>query len=650
MRRRTASPARRMARAIVTLAVALSGATLVQATALDLEIKLRASILYEGDTGQMDLRVSGGRTDLPPRIAPSPDWEIRRTGARPENYRRERWVKGKHQIDQFHGAIFSYAITPQRTGQLHIGNITIDNGRTQQHHDGPLVTVRPPDTDATIRVFLTSSDEASYVGQSTTITLTIEVAPIKGTYAANEPIWPDSPPHVSCNLFDQQELPGIDRASMRSVLQSMLSSRTRTPAFTLNNYESETDRFPFTGLPGFRMGSMGMDERALIRFRMQTERIEQPGGHLWRYSAALPCTFNATGRYTFGPASVKGEIIREADSEGYPVMRHIFVRSDPLVIDIESAPRQGRPTSYIGVMATNLQLSASLDTQTCNVGDPLTLTLSIEGDFDRSASTAPAIQHQRNLTGDFTVYGDTVHARTTETGKRYEYQLRPRLAGTLEVPPLEVSFYDTTRNAYITVQTQPIPVRVNEADHLSSAAILAGPSEAIAISVSDSAEEFTPAPLLPIATGSAPLLQLGHRLLFLLGPLLFLIALAAHLLIRHSPALARRRRRQRALPVALAMLGDEQQPDGQRVLAACRQYLADLHDIESAALNPADMEALFSAVGTPPTATALTAHVTAAFNASFAPAATPATPGQASALAHEVAELLRQLESERSSS
>jgi hypothetical protein len=650
MRQRCASPSRRAAMFTAGLLACLSWGVTAHAAALALEIELRPAILYVGDSGQMDLRVSGGRSDTPPKIESSPDWEIQLIKTRPENYRRERWINGKHKVEQFHGTIFTYRLTPQRAGELQVGDITISDGRTQQHHDGPLIPVRPPDTDAAVRLFLTADSEPCYVGQSTTIKLTIEVAAIKGDYAASEPIWPDRPPHLRCNLFDQHELAGIERINLRDELQGMLSSRTRTPAFIINDYESEIDRFPFTGLPGVRMSTVGAGGRTPIRFRLPAERVDQPGGRVWRYTTALTCTFNATGRYTFGPASLEGEIIREADQQGRPIMRRISLLSEPLVIEIDSAPQQGRPTSYIGVMATNLQVHAALDTQTCNVGDPLTLTLTIDGAFDRSASAAPAIQHQRDLTTDFTIYGDTVRSHTTDTGKRYDYQIRPRRAGTLEVPPLDVSFFDTTRDAYITVQTAPIPVRANQAEHLSNAAILAGPSAAIAIDVSDSAEEFTPAPLLPLTAGPEAILQPWHRLLFASGPLLFAIAFFTRLIGQHSPALARRRRRDRALGRALGTLQDPDLADEQRILSACRGYLADVRGIASTVLNPADMQPHFAALGSAATADEITALVATAFNATFAPSAAPDVGDAATPLSQQAADLLQQLDSERRAS
>ncbi len=649
MRQIVASMRRSTKLAIVCIGVALFCGESLHAAALDLEIRLLPTVLYEGDSGQLELRVSGGRTDKPPRIAPSEAWEIKATGAQRQDYRREQWINGEHQVDKFKGAVFTYAITPQRAGKLSLGAITITDGRSQQTHPGPVVQVLPPDTDEAVRVSLTSDRQSGYVGQAATLTLTIEIAAIKGSYADNEPVWPNSPPQLSCNLFDKQEIAGIDRSEMSKTLQAMLSSRSRTPAFAINDFTVQSNGFPFTGLPGFRMPSFG--EQTPARFRLETERVDKPGGRVWRYTTQLTCIFTATGSYTFGPASLKGEVIRDADEQGRPIMRSVFVRSEPLTIEIESAPQQGRPASYVGVIATNLQVQASLDTQTCNVGDPLTLSLSVDGNFDRTSMTAPALQNQRNLELDFIVYGDTVQARTTEPGKHYDYQLRPRRAGTLEVPPLDISFYDITRDTYITVQTAPIPVRANEAEHLSSAAILAGPSAAIAIAVSDAADEFTPAPLLPIAAGAETIMQPWHALLFALGPCIYLLALSAHLVGRHSPALTRQRTRQRALSRALATLARPQthpeERDEFKVLEACRGYLADVLAIDSAALNPADMRPHLESLGSREAAEALGALVEAAFNATFTPANHADNSTAATEMSHRAAVLLQQIDSER---
>ena len=108
----------------------------------------------------------------------------------------------------------------------------------------------------------------------------------------------------------------------------------------------------------------------------------------------------------------------------------------------------------------------------------------------------PAIHLLPQLTKQFKVYTDTIKTKSTDTQRIYTYTIRPTIPGTLEIPAVEVTYFNPVERRYRTVKTAPVPIRANEALDAGGIAIVGPVTNRIAGRVSVAMEDMrVPAPL-----------------------------------------------------------------------------------------------------------------------------------------------------------
>ena len=177
---------------------------------------------------------------------------------------------------------------------------------------------------------------------------------------------------------------------------------------------------------------------------------------------------------TFAPATFRGDLATGVRNGNEAVRTSLFCRSEPLVVHVVPPPAEGRPSSFCGTVGTALAVSASLDAQSCRQGDPVRLTLDIAGVFSQRSFRVPQLAARPGFDGVFRVYADVkTESGPTPGSLRLTYTLRPLQAGTIELPPIDVAYYNTASNAYAVARTEPVPLRVDEVPAFDPEALFA---------------------------------------------------------------------------------------------------------------------------------------------------------------------------------
>jgi hypothetical protein len=135
-------------------------------------------------------------------------------------------------------------------------------------------------------------------------------------------------------------------------------------------------------------------------------------------------------------------------------------RSEPAYIVAIAPPTAGRPADWVGAVGV-LRVSSRLDTTTARVGDPLVLTLRVEGTANvkllprphLSLAWATAVAGEERVTVDST-------ALLVRGAKEFDWIVTPRSAGTQEVPPIRYPYFDPYRREYDVATGAPLPVQV----------------------------------------------------------------------------------------------------------------------------------------------------------------------------------------------
>lgn len=124
----------------------------------------------------------------------------------------------------------------------------------------------------------------------------------------------------------------------------------------------------------------------------------------------------------------------------------------------------GRPDSYVGAVG-QFKVYGKLSPAEAQVGDPLTFTLEIVGEGTLETITPPKLAQVPEVAEHFKVY--EASSATQDKMRRFTYSLRPQDAEIKEFPPIPVSYFDVDRESYVTLHTEPIPLKIDAAQRLA---------------------------------------------------------------------------------------------------------------------------------------------------------------------------------------
>jgi len=251
-------------------------------------------------------------------------------------------------------------------------------------------------------------------------------------------------------------------------------------------------------------------------------------------------------------------------AEGFFVQREArlyYKRFPDFAIDVIALPEAGRPLDFSGAVGA-LHASARADRTDVDVGDSIKLNVEWTGEGNLEFFTPPELDRLDAFEG-FRVFGKT--ERKTAERRTLTYDLAPTSDKPKQIPPVPLTVFDPKQNAYVTISTQPVPIRVRPLKH-STTLSDEGAGAAGVLDIQDIQTEPATASA-PFAPGSA-----------VVGSVLALCAcgwLAGRTLVRRngdpaSPRLRARRRARRTLgrELARASKASEQAEALHRFLAA----------------------------------------------------------------------------------
>ena len=157
----------------------------------------------------------------------------------------------------------------------------------------------------------------------------------------------------------------------------------------------------------------------------------------------------------------------------------------PRRVEVAAVPSVNRPESFAGAVGRGYSLEVSADRSVVQVGDPITLTLTVHGEGNLASAGFPLLSANGLLdprkfrvpVGDLTgkVEGDT---------KRFTAVVRALSLDVREIPALEYTWFDSDTRAFQTTRSLPIALSVRAAklvgaDDVVSAAPSADPGPAL---------------------------------------------------------------------------------------------------------------------------------------------------------------------------
>lgn len=137
------------------------------------------------------------------------------------------------------------------------------------------------------------------------------------------------------------------------------------------------------------------------------------------------------------------------------------VASDPLELKVLPLPENGIPNDYTGMVGT-FDIKASLEPKKIKKGESATLTVIIEGhgNIKKIPDLKVPEQQQIKTYADRPVLEESVDSEGIKGSKILKWALVPEKEGQYEISPLTVSFFDTQKQQYRTIETKPLQLLV----------------------------------------------------------------------------------------------------------------------------------------------------------------------------------------------
>ena len=130
-------------------------------------------------------------------------------------------------------------------------------------------------------------------------------------------------------------------------------------------------------------------------------------------------------------------------------------------IEIQVDPLPERPAGFSGGVG-HFSVSAQLNKTETKANDPVSLRITVSGAGNLKLIKQPQV----NLPKDFDKYEPKTTDKTklttngTEGSITYDLLIVPRHQGHYEIPPVELTYFDTSANAYKTVKSEPLMLNV----------------------------------------------------------------------------------------------------------------------------------------------------------------------------------------------
>ena len=139
------------------------------------------------------------------------------------------------------------------------------------------------------------------------------------------------------------------------------------------------------------------------------------------------------------------------------------VESDILFVDILPLPKENKPASFYGAVGSDYQISSSLDYNEISAGEPVTLTLTVNGTGNLAAVKdipLPEIDQSFRTYETSSNLANKISAGKLTGTKVYKTVIVPRASGSYTIPKIAFSYFDTYTKTYKTISSEELHLKV----------------------------------------------------------------------------------------------------------------------------------------------------------------------------------------------
>jgi hypothetical protein len=153
---------------------------------------------------------------------------------------------------------------------------------------------------------------------------------------------------------------------------------------------------------------------------------------------------------------------------------NVTIRSNPVHIEVKALPAVTKPHSFDGAVGS-FAVQATIDHSEVYRNDVAVMKVMIKGEGNFGVINSPSIKWPKGIeVFEPSIREDYLKSVVPMRGyKTFEYRFVPRQTGDIIIPPVAFSYFDPHTNAYQTIHTDSLQVRVipeaaRENDHAGS--------------------------------------------------------------------------------------------------------------------------------------------------------------------------------------
>jgi hypothetical protein len=409
---------------------------------------------YVGESIEIQVTASGFDEDPTPeaRVRPPARGRLELLGVSPSVNRQITIVGGRLAQTSDVRFVYDFRFVSDQSGQVVVGPFHVVQGSQERVAPELRLDILPVPTSGDLRVALKLPTEPIYVGERVPVRLEF---------------W------------------------LESRLRKNLESYTlRVPLFDL------TDAFRF-------LDDEGAEGNTDVVIAMATGRLELRGAAREVRQGKKRFLVVSVER-TLVPLQASTQAIPAAGltvSEGKGWRRDLFggrrathVRKWRAVdaahqLEVRPVPVEDRPQSFAGAVGKGFTLEAAADRTVVQVGDPITLTLTLRGEGLETAALPPLDAEGLLPAGSFRAGDGELAGVILGDAKRFTAVVRVLNERVAEIPELAYSWFDPSTESFQTTRSRPIALSVRSAEVIGAADVLAERGEEAATGRADRTDE-----------------------------------------------------------------------------------------------------------------------------------------------------------------
>jgi BatD DUF11 like domain len=443
------------------LVFAMPGMILAAENRPEVLVQLDRERVYVGEPVTYQVILNHVKNPTPPDLSYLADqFTVHMTGGQPMNSSFVQIINGKRTEKIRRGIAYFYSLTAKSAGVLTIPGPSVEvDGQTIRGQALTLQVV-PASLQDTVKMDITVEPAEVYPTQPFTVTLTVLVKSLPEPISGRNPLGVQStPPMLSIPWVADNELPDGVKAKQdtRAWLNSLHNSQS---GFGINRLRGSSPMSFFESRPL----TFEPSPSHVMRKDAAGEMVDY-----WQYKFSRTFVASRIGSYTFGPTTLEGEF-GTGLSGGRLEGEEIHLAASPIEIAVKQVPQANRPNGYCGAIGSFSSLESTLNPTDIRVGDPVTLTLTLEGTGSVDNISVPDLAKVPAIAKNFKTYEGTLETKGSTA--KFVYTLRPLDEGVTEFPQISVAYFNTKTDSFATVESAPIAIKVTKAEKLSTSQIV----------------------------------------------------------------------------------------------------------------------------------------------------------------------------------